>query len=130
MARNAEMTGLPINEAIAFSNKKGVFKEGIKKKQLSILQDYEALLKQFLEPGEEILLAMRGCSPMTTLEQLTMGWYASYLKRCVFVVTNRRILHFPVNERLQASSLHFADPLRRCGGDQTVNLLRQVHGAL
>lgn len=113
MARNAEISGLPINEAIAFSNKGGEFKEGIRKKQLSMLKDFEALLKQFLEPGEEILLAMRGCSPMTVLEQLTMGWSASYLKRCTFVVTNRRILHFPsttdYKPRHSISQIRFGD---------------------
>ena len=113
LARNAEISGLPINEAIAFSNKGGEFKEGIRKKQLSMLKDFEALLKQFLEPGEEILLAMRGCSPMTVLEQLTMGWSASYLKRCTFVVTNRRILHFPsttdYKPRHSISQIRFGD---------------------
>lgn len=113
MTRNAELPGLPINEAVAFSNKKGEFREGIRKKQLSMLRDYEALLKQFLEPGEWILLAMRGCSPMTALEQLTTGWSATYLKRCTFVVTDRRILHFPSKSdykpRHSISQIRFGD---------------------
>jgi hypothetical protein len=113
VTRNAEISGLPINQAIAFSNKKGEFKEGIKTKQLSMLKDYEALLKQFLEPGEEILLALRGCSPMTALEQLTMGWSVAYLKRCTFVITDRRILHFPSKSdykpRHSISQIRFGD---------------------
>jgi hypothetical protein len=94
-ASSAETFGLPINQATAFSDKKGNFKEGIKKKQLTILKEYVQLLKQFLEPDEVVLLAMRGCSPTTTMEHLTTGWVIHYVKRCTLVVTNRRILHFP-----------------------------------
>ncbi len=89
---------LPIRETIAFSNKKGVFKESIKKKQLAMLEQYVPLLKQFLEPGEEILLVLRGCSPMTPMEQFTTGALIYYIKRCSLVVTNRRILHFPATK--------------------------------
>ncbi len=95
MANPGERSELPIDEATAFSNKKGEIKERIKRKQLEMLAPYEVLLKQFLEPGEKVLLAMHGCSPMSSLEQLTMGWTAAYLKRCTFVLTDRRILHFP-----------------------------------
>lgn len=94
-ASTVETYGLLINQETAFSDKKGRFREGIRKKQLKMLEDYVPLLKQFLEPGEEILLAMRGCSPMTSMERLTTGWMICYIKRCTLVVTNRRILHFP-----------------------------------
>ncbi len=94
-ASTAETYGLSINRETAFSDKKGRFKERVKKQQLEMLKNYVPLLKQFLEPGETILLAMRGCSPMTAMEQLTSGWKIYYLKRCTLVVTDRRILHFP-----------------------------------
>ena len=87
--------GLPVNQSIAFSNHKGEFKERLRKKQLEMLEPFVPLLKQFLEPGEEVLLAMRGCSPMSFMEQFTAGWMIYYIKRCVLVVTDRRILHFP-----------------------------------
>jgi len=90
-----ESFGLPFNQEIAFSNPKGKFKERMKKKQLRMVERYTPLLKQFLEPGEEILLVMRGCSPVSLMEQLTTGWIIFLLKRCTLVVTNRRILHFP-----------------------------------
>jgi hypothetical protein len=98
MERAMNNMNLPIKETVAFSNKKGVFKESIKKKQLSMLEHYVPLLKQFLEPGEEILLVMRGCSPMTPMEQFTTGAMIYYIKRCTLVVTNRRILHFPATK--------------------------------
>ncbi len=91
----AETFGLPLNQSIAFSNHKGAFKERLKKQQIKMLTPYVPLLKQFLEPGEEVLLAMRGCSPMSFLEQFTSGWMVYYIKRCMLVVTDRRILHFP-----------------------------------
>ncbi len=64
-------------------------------RQLKTLRDLAPMLKQFLKPDEEILLAVRACSPMSWFEQITMGWVVFYLKRCVLVVTNKRILHFP-----------------------------------
>ncbi len=97
-ASSAETYGLPMNQETAFSDKKGNFKERIKKQQLKMLKDYVPLLKQFLEPGEEVLLLMRGCSPMTFMEQFTTGWMIYYVKRCTLVVTNRRILHFPAKK--------------------------------
>ena len=92
---HAETVGLPINQQAAFSNPKGEFKERIKKRQLKMLQKYAPMLNHQMEPGEEIQLAMRGCSPMSLLEQLTTGWIVYLLKRCTLVVTNKRILHFP-----------------------------------
>lgn len=94
-ASSTETFGLPVNQAIAFSNHKGEFKERLKKQQLKTLEPFAPLLKQFLEPGEEVLLAMRGCSPMSFMEQFTSGWVIYYIKRCVLVMTDRRILHFP-----------------------------------
>ncbi|OGW28404.1 MAG: hypothetical protein A2X56_00140 [Nitrospirae bacterium GWC2_57_13] len=91
----ADSFGLPVNPDTAFSTPKGEFKERIKKRQLKMLEKYQDLLKQFLEPGEEILLAMRGCSPMSFIEQLTVGWVILLIKRCTLIVTNKRILHFP-----------------------------------
>ena len=92
---SAETFGIPVNQSIAFSNHKGEFKERLRKKQLEMLEPFAPLLKQFLEPDEEVLLAIRGCSPMSFMEQLTSGWMIYYIKRCVLVVTDRRILHFP-----------------------------------
>ena len=109
----SETFGLPVNEAVAFSTPKGKVKESIKKNQLRMLEKYAAILRQFLEPGEEILLVMRGCSPMSLLEQLTTGWIIVHIKRCAFVVTNRRILHFPAQSnyapRHSISQIRYGD---------------------
>lgn len=112
-ASSAETFGLPINQETAFSNHKGVFKKRLKKQQLKMLKAYAPLLKQFLEPGEIILLALRGCSPMSFLEQFTSGWIIYYLKRCMLVVTDRRILHFPAkgnySPRHSIAQIRFGD---------------------
>lgn len=110
---SAEMLGLPINQSTAFSNHKGEFKERLKKQQLKMLTPFTPLLKQFLEPGESVLLAMRGCSPMSFMEQFTTGWIIYYLKRCILVVTDRRILHFPAKSnyspRHSIAQIRFGD---------------------
>ncbi len=112
-ASTAETYGLLINRETAFSDKKGRFKERIRKQQLEMLKNYVPLLKQFLEPGEIILLAMRGCSPMTTMERITTGSTIYYLKRCTLVVTERRILHFPAKRdfspRHSISQIRYGD---------------------
>jgi hypothetical protein len=112
-ASSNETFGLPINQQTAFSDKKGNVQERIKKQQLKMLKDYVPFLKQFLEPGEEILLCMRGCSPMTFLEQFTTGWMIYILKRCFLVVTNKRILHFPAKQnfspRHSVAQIRFGD---------------------
>ncbi len=86
---------LPINKDICFSNHKKEFKEKIRKDQTKLLTKFAPFLRRLLEPGEEILLAVTATSPMSFLEQGTTGWMIYYLKRCVLVFTNKRILHFP-----------------------------------
>ena len=86
---------LPINKEICFSNQKEEFKEKIMKDQIKILKKFVPFLKSLLEPGEEILLCVQATSPMSFLEQWTTGWVIYYLKRCVLIFTNKRILHFP-----------------------------------
>ncbi len=92
---------LPFKGDVAFTNQKGKFQEKIKKQQLSILKDFVPVLKHCLEPDEEIFLAMRGVSPFKLMEQLTTGWYIYVIKRCVLVLTSKRILHFPATSRFR-----------------------------
>jgi len=90
---------LPIRGETAFANAKGKFQEKVKKQQLKYLKDHVEELQHVLEEGEEILLAAHGVSPFTVLEQLsTVGWIYA-IKRCLIVLTSRRLLHFPNNYR-------------------------------
>lgn len=86
--------GLRVNNDISFTHKNKLHK-GTMNRQLKILRDFAPMLTQFLKPDEEILLAVPACSPMSWFEQMTLGWVIYYVKRCVLVFTNKRILHFP-----------------------------------
>jgi len=90
-----DILNLPINEEICFSSHKEEFKEKIMRAQTKTLAKFALFLKPLLEPREEIWLSMEATSPMSFLEQWTTGWVIYYLKRCVLIFTNKRILHFP-----------------------------------
>ena len=95
------LSQLPIDGQSAFTNRKKKFREKLKKQQLRILKDFVPILNHQLEPGETILLAMRGVSPFRILEELTTGWWIFMAKRCLLVLTDRRILHFPATLRFR-----------------------------
>ena len=86
--------GLPVNRDIIFSNHKGIYKKGIEKCQTKLFQKI-SFIKPFLKEDEKILLVTTGCSPMSGMEQLLTGWIVFYLKRSLFVFTNKRIFHIP-----------------------------------
>lgn len=77
-----------------FSNHKGEYKKRIQKKQTKLLKKI-SFLKNFLDDDERVLLITTGCSPVSILEQLVTGWMFIYLKRSLFVFTNKRIFHIP-----------------------------------
>jgi hypothetical protein len=90
-----EAFGLPVNSDISFTTYKNKPHKGTMNRQLKILRDFAPILKQLLKPDETILLVVKASSPMSLFEQLTTGWMIYYLKRCVLIFTNKRILHFP-----------------------------------
>jgi hypothetical protein len=87
--------GLRINPDICFTNHNNKPDKGTMRRQSKVLRELAPILQQVLKPDEEILLAVKASSPMSWFEQLVTGWIIYYLKRCVLVVTNKRILHFP-----------------------------------
>ena len=90
--RNVE--GLPTEKDILFSEHKSNYKKGIEKRQTRLLRKC-SFLGTFLQKDEVILLVTTGCSPVSVWEQLITGWIVFYLKRCLIVVTNKRIFHVP-----------------------------------
>jgi hypothetical protein len=92
---------LPVRGETAFSNSRGKFQDKIKKQQLKYLSNYVDDLKHILEKGEEILLASRAVSPFNSLEQVTTGAWIYQIKRCLLVLTDRRLLHFPSGYRFR-----------------------------
>ena len=111
--QDTELSGLPISPETAFTTPKGLYSAKIERRQRAMIADYEPALMHFLESREEILLAMRGGSPMTLFERIMGGWITFFLKRCVLVVTNRRILHFPstrnFSPRYAVAQLRYCD---------------------
>ena len=85
---------LPVDREAITTNHKGVYRKGIEKRQAKLLAKV-TFLRHFLDEDERILLITTGCSPMPIVEQLLTGWILSYLKRCLFVFTNKRIFHIP-----------------------------------
>lgn len=86
---------LRINQGVCFTTHDNKPHKGTTNRQLKVLRDLAPALKQILKPDEEILLVVRASSPMSWFEQLVTGWIIYYLKRCVLVFTNKRVLHFP-----------------------------------
>jgi len=103
---------LPIDREFQFSNHKGIYKKGIEKRQSKLLKKI-AFIKPFLRPDEKILLVTTGVSPISILEQIFTGWIVFYLKRSIFVLTNRRIFHIPTtmgySYRNTVAQIVFAD---------------------
>ncbi len=87
--------GLPVDIRVLFSNHKGIYKRSIEKRKTKLLRKL-GFLAQFLDPDEKIAFVTTGCSPYTTLEQLTAGaLWITLVKRALFVFTNKRLLHIP-----------------------------------
>jgi hypothetical protein len=87
--------GLPVDTGILFSNHKGVYQPGIEKNKTKLLRKL-GFLASFLDADEKIVFVTTGCSPFTSLEQLTMGaGLTVMLKRALFVFTNKRLFHIP-----------------------------------
>jgi hypothetical protein len=94
-----DVCGLPVDTATAFTDHKGVYKKRFEKRQVALLKKL-GFLASFLEQDEKILFVTAGMSPFTFLEQLFTGWILYQLKRCMFVLTDRRILHIPTKSNL------------------------------
>lgn len=89
-----QLVGLAVDTGVMFTNHKDVYKKGVEKRQRKLL-DKVQFLQPFLKPDEQIFLVTTGCSPMTVGEQFLTGWIIYYLKRSLFVFTNKRIFHIP-----------------------------------
>ncbi len=93
-SKELNLPGLAINPDILFSNHKNTYKPKIEKRQTKLIKKLP-FLKPFLKEDEKIICVTTGYSPMSFLEQWLMGLWIFYLKRCLFVFTNKRVLHIP-----------------------------------
>ncbi|MBF8269555.1 MAG: hypothetical protein HW386_1264 [Gammaproteobacteria bacterium] len=104
--------GFPVDTDFMFSDHKGKYNKRIERRQISYAKTLPEL-NRFMDKDEKVLLIARGCSPMSFMEQYLTGWIIYYLKRAVFVFTNKRIFHLPVTSsykyRNSIAEIRFAD---------------------
>ncbi|MHC4574940.1 MAG: hypothetical protein ACYS76_12560 [Planctomycetota bacterium] len=104
--------GIPVDADISFANHRGVYKRAIEKRQRNLLKKIP-FITTFLDADEKILQVTTGCSPAPLIEQFLTGWIIFYLKRCLFVFTNKRIFHIPTRQnfsyRYSIAQILYAD---------------------
>jgi hypothetical protein len=128
---STSVAGLPVDAETCFSDRKGQHKKGLEKRQTKLLGKLAAALSPLLEPGERVLLAVPACSPAGVIEQLTTGWIIYYLKRCVLVLTDRRILQVLTRPNLtprnSAAEIRYGDVAEAKVGFLGRNLTLRYH---
>ncbi len=90
------MDGISIRSDVLSTNDKGEEKKSAQKRTGKILQKLCPALQRILRPEEAVLYAMSARCPLSILEQVTAAWWTALLAACAIVVTNKRILFFPV----------------------------------
>ncbi|GMQ91625.1 MAG: hypothetical protein BMS9Abin11_0934 [Gammaproteobacteria bacterium] len=104
--------GLPVDRNMMFADFKGRPRPRVEKRQRRLLKKI-GFIAPFLDEDERILLVTQGCSNTTLLEQLTAGMIVFFLKRALFVVTNKRLFHIPAtmdySYRYSIAQIRFPD---------------------
>jgi hypothetical protein len=93
------VAGIPTRIDVAFTNKAGVEKGGIRKSAEKTLMLLAPALRQLLRPNEFVLYTAAASAPMSGLEQYTFGYFAQFVSRVTLVFTNLRILAFRVDTK-------------------------------
>ena len=110
---SSNMEGLSLRSDVMYTNHKGEEKARIRKRQEKLLRKLKPALQRVLVPEESILFIARAQSPLSMVEQLTAGWWTMLLAASALVVTNKRILFFPVKRdgswRESVRSLQWGD---------------------
>lgn len=96
LARTETMDGISVRSDVFSTSEKGEEKESVQKRTKKILEKLSPALQRILVSGETVLYAMSARSPLSIVEQLTAAWWTALLAACSIVVTNKRILFFPV----------------------------------
>ncbi len=98
LARTTKMDGIPIRADVLFTNDKGEENVRIQKRSEKTLRKLRPALQRLLLPDEAVLYVMPARSPLSSLEQLTAAWWTSILAASTIMLTNKRILFFPVKQ--------------------------------
>ena len=107
-----DLDGLPFDADTMFGDHKGTYKPRIEKKQRKLARKL-AFLQDFLESDEKLLVITTAVSPTSFLEQWTTGFFFVYIKRCLLIMTNKRIFHIPTtmsfNYRRSIAQIRYGD---------------------
>jgi hypothetical protein len=87
-----------VRSDVLFTNDKGEVKAAVQKRNETALQKLMPALQTVLLPGETVLFIARAHSPLTPLEQITAAWWTRLLAASAIVITNQRLLFFPVKQ--------------------------------
>jgi hypothetical protein len=85
-----------VRNDVLFTNEKGQGKPSVQKRSEKALEKLMPALQSVLLPDETVLYVARANSPLTLLERLTAAWWTRLLAASAIVVTNKRLLFFPV----------------------------------
>lgn len=100
--RPLSIFGVPVERNTIFSDYKGNYKSRIEKRQRKLIVK-ATFIKFYLHHDELIHCLTTGYSPISTIEQLLTGIAFLFLKRAIFVFTDKRILL--ISTRFNRSSL-------------------------
>jgi hypothetical protein len=87
-----------VRSDVLFTNDKGEVKAAVQKRNETALQKLMPALQTVLLPGETVLFIARAHSPLTPLEQITAAWWTRLLAASAIVITNQRLLFFPLKQ--------------------------------
>jgi hypothetical protein len=91
--------GVPTRIDVAFTDKDGVEKKGIRKETEKLLKNLSPALQRLLAADEFVIYLAGACAPMRGVEQYTFGYFAQFVSQVVLVFTNKRLLAFRVNHK-------------------------------
>ncbi len=102
-----------VDRALCFADAKGRPSPRVEKQATKHLERAGAVLDRVLEPEERVVGVVTACAPFSVLEFLTTGWIITAMKRCLLVVTDRRLLQLPTKSnwtpRGNVAQIRFAD---------------------
>jgi hypothetical protein len=91
-----KIDAISVRSDVLFTNDKGEAKASIQKRSEAALRKLMPALQSVLLPEETVLYIARAYSPLTPLERLTAAWWTRLLAAAAIVITNQRLLFFPV----------------------------------
>jgi hypothetical protein len=96
LPQTTQIDTISVRNDVLFTNDKGEAKTAVQKHNEKALQKLVPALLSVLLPDETVLYVARALSPLSIIEQLTAAWWTRLLAASAIVITNKRLLFFPV----------------------------------